>query len=403
MAGRGLFQIIDDIVNSSKKPLTGKDLRAATKAIQSQAGPISQLPKAGEKMLIPSIRQIKKDLLDTQLNSSGSGGYGAIGLSRPVEAYSPRNVTSNTPLNAEKRMSLEDIELQYITPTYWDRSDAGNTLTGVGKMDLQRGYEQGGGIGFMRGPSAQADNSVAASELGVVSRYNNMAQELAQDGKTLNLVPISMIPDALDFQAITSRVAADLLQQSKIKKSVISDFDEAIKARDKTWPGLLSENLDTYIQTASPDQRKAFIRFVDSKAAQKMGIPTDAAAAARYSVTDPAQRTLPPGFGGMGIARISPSSDAIVQNPKVPHPDFSTQIRGDYLGKLDVPMHQSLLFPKTWGSFDGQLDKNGFPLTDANKTYGLKTKAPIEQVTREMVDNYMTNLELAKARGLLDF
>ena len=396
MAGRGLLQIIDDIVNSSKNPLSGEDLRAATRAIQSSAGPIKKLPKAGEKMLIPSIKQIKKDLLDSQ-------GFGGIGLSRPIEAYSPRTVASNTPLNAEKITTLEDFEGQYMTPTYWDMSDAGNTLTGVGDMNLQRGYEQGGGIGFMRGPSAQADSSIAASDLGVMSRYNNLAQKAAEEGKTLNLIPISMIPSALDFQAITSRVTADLLQQSKIKKSVISDFDDAIKARDKSWPGLLSQDIDKYIQTASPDQRKAFIRFVDSSEAQKMGIPTDAAAAARYSVTDPAQRTLPPGYGGMGIARIGAGSDDIVKNPKVPHPDFPTQIKGEYLGKLEMPMHQSLLFPKTWGSFEGKLDKRGFPLTDANKTYGLKTKAPVEEVTREMVDNYMKDLEFAKSRGLLDF
>ena len=136
-------------------------------------------------------------------------------------------------------------------------------------------------------------------------------------------------------------------------------------------------------------------------AASKMGIETDVAGAARYAVTDPAQRTSMPAYGGYGIARLDAGKDAIIRNPKVPHANFDTQMSGDYVGRLALPQHQGLLFQDAYAVLNQQKDKNNNPLTEANKTYTIGRQKPLQLVTREMGDAYELALQYARELGLV--
>ena len=397
MAGRKFQDIINLIIDASRKPLSGEDLRAAEKAATSIAGPVTTKSlKAGQTISIPKIppSAITKSLLDPV-------GYSDVKLSRPIESYAPTTVTSNTPLAPQKTFSLQDLVNSYITPAYWDRMAAGQTLTGVGSVPLQRGYELPGGIDFMRGPAAQADDAMTASAAHIISGYANKAEKAAREGRDLNLVPLTMPPDALDFQGTTSRVAADLLQQTEPLKRTVRTFDEEMRSKVPEFPGLMSPDLDQFLAGTSPDNRKAFIRTVGSESAAKMGLQTDPAGAARYAITDPTQRLAMPGFGGYGVARLSPGESAIISNPQFPHSDFDTQMKGEYRGRLELPQHQSLLFPTSFAQYATQKNKLGKPLTESNKSYALSRQQPMELVTTEMADLYDQAVLYAKQLGLI--
>ena len=397
MAGRLVDEIVQLIVGTSRKPLSEADAKAAARAAKTLAAPatVSSMRKGGT-INIPKIpaTSVTKGVLDPI-------GYAGVKTRRPIESYGPRAVQSNTPLTPEKPLSLVDLVGSYITPTYWDRMDAGKTLLGVGDVDLQRGYELPGGIGFMRGPAAQADSAVTASAPHVIATYAKLAEQAAKEGRDLNLVPLTMPPSALDFQGTTSRVAADLLQQSEPKKSVVKAFDSAVRVDVPTFPGLLSPDLDQFLASASPDARKAFIRLLDSKEATDLGLNTDAAGAARYAITDPSQRLAQPAHGGYGIARLNAGDAAIINNPQVPHSDFSTQMAGEYRGRLALPVHEGELFPDAYAQYSTQLDKRGMPLTQANKSYALSRQAPMQLVTQKMADRYELAVQDARARGLI--
>ena len=397
MAGRAIDEILQLILGASSKPLTAADVRAATTAAKKLAGPatVSSM-KAGEVINIPKIptTKVTKGLLDPI-------GYSDVKLRRPIESYGPRTVVSNQPLLPEKTLSLSNLVGDYIIPTYWDRMNAGETLLGAGDVNLQRGYELPGGIGFMRGPAAQAENAMTASDKGVISTYAGMAEKAAQEGRNLHLVPITMPPSALDFQGTTSRVAADLLQQSDPKRSVRDAFNAEMKNRVPGFPGLMSADLDAFLAAATPDERKAFIRFIGSEDASKMGINTDPAGAARYAITDPSQRLSTPGYGGYGVAKLGSGQSAIIANPKVPHSDFDTQMAGTYGGRFELPQHQSVLFPEAYARYNVQKDKLGRPLSEANKTYALGFQKPMQLVTQEMADKYEEAVKFARELGLI--
>ena len=397
MAGRGIDEIIKLILGTSSKPLAKAEVRAATTAAKKLARPatVSSM-KAGAVINIPKIptTKVTKGLLDPI-------GYSDVKLGRPIESYGPRTVVSNQPLLPEKPLSISDLVGSYITPTYWDRMNAGETLLGVGDVNLQRGYELPGGIGFMRGPAAQADDAMTASASHIISRYAEMADQAAEEGRKLHLVPLSMPPNAMDFQGTTSRVAADLLQQTDPKKSVLTAFNAEMRNKVPTFPGLMSKDLDAFLAAASPEERKAFIRFVGSENAAALGINTDPAGAARYAITDPTQRLSSAGYGGNTVARLATGENAIVRNPTVPHSDFNTQMRGEYVGRLELPQQQGLLFPDAYTRYGQQVDKRGIPLTEANKSYALSRQQPMQLVTQQMGDEYDAAVEFARELGLI--
>ena len=242
MAGRGLLDIVGDIVGGARKPLEGAAAKAAETAARRAAQPIKRAPKPGEKLIIPNIKIVTKDRLDPQ-------GYGSVKLARPIEAYTPRTAQGNAPLVPRKQITLHDLVGSYLLPFYGDRSAAGDLLTGVGDLNLQRIYEREGGADFMRALAAQLDDAIWASKSHIITRLADVAQRTsrAADGADVYGVTMSMAPNALDFASFTPRVAADILQQSPIPRRTVKAFDAEMAGRIEGWPGLLSDQLDQFL------------------------------------------------------------------------------------------------------------------------------------------------------------
>lgn len=398
MAGRDLEEIISALLGAARKPLDSAALKAAGKAARSASGPIRKAPKPGEKLTIPSINIIQKGRLDPQ-------GYGSTKLARPIEAYTPTTIAGNRALTPKKVITLEDLEGGYLLPLYGDRSSGEGLLARIGDLDLQRRYALEGGVDFMRGAAAQDDSAMWASAKHIIDSLAR-ASGKAPEGADVYGVTVSMAPDALDFASFTPRVAADILQQSALPKRTVAAFDKKMSESIPNWPGLMSEALDGFLLNTTSNNRKAFLRYVDSEAAAKAGIPTDATAAARYAVTDPAQRSMGAGQAGLGISRVNRSAP-LVENPSVPHSTYPVQMAGEeYVGGLQMPLDQSLLWPDAFADFatrvvtDKKTGKTS-PFNAAHKTYAMKMELPLQKVTPQMVDQYMLGVERAKSMGLL--
>ena len=285
MAVRSLLEIIEMLGRGAKDTLSPQTIKDISKSAQ----PATRLPKAGETISVrglPPSKQPTKEMLDPM-------GYSATKLSRPIESYSPTVTPRNTPLLPRKNITLEDLEGGYLLPLYGDRSSAAGLLSRVGDINLQRAYNLEGGIDFMRGPSYQSDKAIWASGAGVLKPIVSKAEDVAaKTGKPVYGTTISMAPNSLDFAKFTPRVAADLLQQSMTKKSA-KLFDDELRERKgmSDWVGILSPKLDEWLQKATPDQQKAFLRFADSDNARKnFGVTSDAIPVNDIDVVSP----LPP-------------------------------------------------------------------------------------------------------------
>tara|TARA_R100001377_G_scaffold60435_1_gene36658 strand:- start:46 stop:468 length:423 start_codon:yes stop_codon:yes gene_type:complete len=137
---------------------------------------------------------------------------------------------------------------------------------------------------------------------------------------------------------------------------------------------------------------------MDSAPMQAKGFPSPAVA--RYSVTDPTQRDMPPGMFGLGAAKIDTKAPLMFNTPKgnlprtnVPHSTYNTQIKGEYFGSLP-PVPQKFIFDDIYNAMEGQLDKRGRPLTSANITHAIKTKMPAVKMTPERLENIMKYLSM---------
>jgi hypothetical protein len=302
-------------------------------------------------------------------------------------------------------MTLEDVQNQYLLPLYWDRTAGEGLLTGVGDLQLQRAYQHEGGKDFMRGAAAQADQAIVASSPGMITRLGGAASA-GEAGVPVNAVMLSMGTNSGDFATPTARVAADMLQQSKVTRAARTALDTRMRGFDEAWPGLMSPDLDQFLLDTAPEVRKAFLSYVDSSEARKAGLPGDVVGGARYATTDPTQVTLPAGYGGMTFGRMDPTDFTIV-SPTVPHSAYAAQGRGEWLGGLELPVPQSTLFPDAFSQYAQRtyLDKKSgarLPLTESHKTYALGKELPLQRVGQQMVDAYGVALEQARRQGLLD-
>jgi hypothetical protein len=296
-------------------------------------------------------------------------------------------------------ISWEDIEGKVVLPFYGDRTARGLLVEGVNDVRFDAPVYTEGGVDFMRGPAAQSDSAIWASNQNIITRLANEAEAAARANRGRDVVGItgSMAPDANDFATMTGASMAELVKGAKITKKAASEFDQVMKAIDPTFVGVKSPELRNWAVTASSPMRKTFIRLMDSAPMQAKGFPSPAEA--RYSVTDPTQRDMPAGMFGLGAAQIDTAAPLLYNTPKgnmpaasVPHSTYNTQITGDYLGSLP-PVPQGLLFRDVYDELAGKLTKSGQPLNEAHRTHAIKTKIPAQVVTPEVLDGIMRYLE----------
>jgi len=297
-------------------------------------------------------------------------------------------------------MSWEQTEGKVILPLYGDRTSGGLLIEGVNDVDFDTPVYTEAGVDFMRGRAAQTDDAIWASNQNIIDRIDKESTKAFKEYEGADIIGLtgSMAPDANDFATMTGGAMAELIKGAKITKKSAKEFDEVMKAIDPDFVGVLSPKIREWAATTTSPKRKSFIRLMDSAPMQAKGFPSPAVA--RYSVTDPTQRDMPPGMFGLGAAKIDTKAPLMFNTPKgnlprtnVPHSTYNTQIKGEYFGSLP-PVPQKFIFDDIYNAMEGQLDKRGRPLTSANITHAIKTKMPAVKMTPERLENIMKYLSM---------
>lgn len=308
------------------------------------------------------------------------------------------NLTDTGENLARVPMSWENMEGKIVLPFYGDRTSRGQLVTGLMNQRFDEPVYTEGGVDFMRGPAAQRDRAIWASNQNIIKRIEKEAEKASRafEGRDIIGMTGTMAPDANDFATMTGAAMAELVKGASITKKSAKEFDSVMRAIDPDFVGVLSPKLREWATTTSSPKRKSFIRLMDSAPMQEKGFPSPAEA--RLAVTDPTQVDLGAGMFGLGVARIDTSAPLLYNTPKgnlprasVPHSTYNTQISGDYLGSLP-PVPQRLLFKDVYDAMEGKTTKKGQPLNEAHKTHAIKTKMPAQEVTPEILDGILNYL-----------
>ena len=334
-------------------------------------------------------------------------GYQATKMDKPIEEVDieEKQIVELAP---RKKINIEDLEGKMVLPFYGDRTSTGKRITRVDDIEFEQPVDTEGGRDFMLSQASQSDDkAIWASEQAIIRRLNQRAKQVTDEtGKDVLAITGTMSPNAIDFNTMGPEALAEMvavtITRGGIKKKDIKEFNAMMKSQItkdsdlgpvKDWPGLDAPNLREYLVEAPTKVRKKFMRLMEKKDPQAMGLPSPGKA--RLAVTDKEQLMLGPGMFGGSIGKIDVDAD-IITDPKVPHKTYSTQLRGEYVGEID-PVPQSELFTDLYEARK-DVKVGGRPENEAHKTYTMKTQLPAQEITPEIVDRNMTAAE-RKKRG----
>jgi hypothetical protein len=302
------------------------------------------------------------------------------------------------PIAPRTPRSWEETEGMVVLPFYGDRTAGQREILGVDGNQFSAPVLAEGGVDFMRGPAAAADNAIWASNANITSRLQGRAAELAEQYPDTQILGVtgSMAPNANDFATFTAETMAEMVPFARVSAPDAANFDQIMRAQDPTFPGVFSDQLRSWAGTTTSPMRKTFIRLMESSPMQQAGFPSPGQA--RYAVTDPTQREMSAGMFGLGAAVMDPNAPRLFNAPRgnqyqaqVPHSTYNTQITGDYFGSLP-PVPQGLLFRDLYDRMQGQVTKAGQPLSEAHRTHAIKTIVPAQEMTPRVVDGILEYL-----------
>jgi hypothetical protein len=419
----------------SKEPVYGTDTVRWEGNFSNLFAPIAKAidaPISAARGLIPA-----EDMTSEAFGTAGMAGVGSLGMTAPRGSLTsggarrrgmgdnggpPMTKEQLDPIGYQKtkmRGPLTDTDVRYtdtgenlprqpitwesllgkvVLPFYGDRTSRGLLLSGVDDVNFDRPVYTEGGVDFKRGPAAQRDRAIWASNQNIVTRIANEADKASRsfEGRDIVGVTGSMSPDANDFATFTGAAMAELVQQAPISKKAAKQFDDVMRSVDPEFVGVKSPKLRDWAESTTSPNRKAFIRLMDSKPMQDLGFPEPARA--RYAVTDPTQREMKSGMFGLGASKIDREAPLMYNTPKgnkpaanVPHSTYNTQIAGDYLGSLE-PIPQGLLFRDVYDAMEGAVTKGGKPLTEAHRTHAIKTKMPAQLIDDRVMEGILQYL-----------
>ena len=86
------------------------------------------------------------------------------------------------------------------------------------------------------------------------------------------MIYTAMAGQAGDFSKMMSDTTLDIIKQSNISKKSAKEYDDRIKKEvDKNWPGILSENIDEYVDNMPGTKRRELWQRMDAKQYRDLG------------------------------------------------------------------------------------------------------------------------------------
>jgi hypothetical protein len=320
-------------------------------------------------------------------------GYGKVKSPKKV-SESVAITEEATKLAPKKEITIEDLQGSLLFPLMGDQSATGLLLKGLDEVQFERPVSLEGGPGFMRGEAAQKESAVWASGKGVISDIKNRVQRASEEtGLPVNMIYVAMGKDAIDFATFPAEALAEQIPFSKITSKAAKDFDSEMKKVDKSWPGVMSENIRDYLTSASSDIRKKFVRTMDKAPAQNAGFPS--VGLTRAAVTDAELKDALPGESGFTIGKMNLDSP-VIQDPSVPHSTYPAQLAGHYIGGLLTPVPKEMVFRDFYRPLEGARTESGKLQSPSMKDYTFRLNLPTQLVDQELVDTIMKYSLLGK-------
>ena len=298
-------------------------------------------------------------------------------------------------LAPEKKLNIEDLQGSVLFPLLGDHSKAGSNLVSIGGNTFKTPVPMDGGFNFMRlNPEEKA---IWASAEGVTSRIHNQVSRVADEtGLPVNMIYSAMGKDSIDFATFPALTLTEMLPFTKILKKDMNAFHKKMKSDItigsdaykgiKDFPKLDDEGLRAYLEKASPETRKKFVRLMDTAPYQNAGFPS--VAQARYATTEDVLKNIGAGESGFAVGQLD-TSKLPTSNPLNPHSTYESQLSGDYLGGLEQGVPRNVLFRDFFKSLENQKTKAGKPLNPAMKDYTFRLNLPSQVVDQELVDTIM--------------
>jgi hypothetical protein len=280
-------------------------------------------------------------------------------------------------------MRPEDLQGSILQPLVGDRTAAGETLLGINGNPLVNPLLLEGGRDFMRGASAQADNTAWASGGGVVSRLQGQVDSAARqfDTDNINLIYSPMGARSVDFSTMMSDAMLAQIPTAQIAKATKKTFDATMRETVPGWPGIDNPRVGEFLRSQTKKGGKALGEY------QKAGFPD--IGSTRFAITAPDLVGQPTGMSGSGIARGIPNALPIAA-PTVPHTTYPVQMAGEYRGGLETPLPREVLFPDFYA---GRRAAGKRPGSD-DRSFSLSN---VQQIADQMwLDRVMSYLDVSQ-------
>jgi hypothetical protein len=310
-------------------------------------------------------------------------GFQKVQLDKPFDEIGV-DVLPTEILPPRQTIDIADLEGKVAFPLVGDRSALGGLVQRVDGIDLARPVYREGGPDFMLGPASQKDGSVWASGENRITTLANRTREL-QDEFDADVVGayFPQAPEGIDYAKFTANTLAGMLPGARIKPGGRSAFNRDMRKVDRSFPGVGSERLQEWLDGASGDSRKAFVKLMEVKDHRYAGFPQPGAA--RKAVTDPALYGVNVGDTGFAFAQMT--DDVIpASRVAVPHSTYDTQIKGEYLGGLDSLVPQELFYRD-------HVNSKLAAGKDPSNYRGYEMGLPAQKIDAELVDTISAFLE----------
>jgi hypothetical protein len=280
-----------------------------------------------------------------------------------------------------------------IIPLVGDRARTGAMLTSVNDTPLSSPVDLQGGPLYPQYHAEKGSPGVWASHPTVTSGIVGHARRVADQFGDVQGVYSAMGPRAVDFNTMTATALLNQLDNSRVTKSALRDFDKDVRKVFPKFAGVSDpanrELLERQLKS-NAELRKRFVKRMDLAPRRDAGFPD--VAATRYAISEPGLRDMPEGITGTSIAKIDPKM-GVISEPWMPHETYSTQIGGEYLGGFEVPLRREEVFPDFFArrrelGVDPYGDRRSFEISNV-----------LQQITPEWQDNLSRLIELRKQRG----
>lgn len=298
-----------------------------------------------------------------------------------------------------KTIKPEDMEGGRVIFDAGDRAVAGQKLVRINGIDLEFPIDLMGGPQFMMYQKHLRDNggigSIWASDQGAITSLTRQAV----GDEDVYFMPTAMTQTGLDFNTMMSDALIQQADKMKITKKSKKAFDKAVKNIRPEWKGIDSPEARDQLLENGP-LRHAFVDRMDQAEFQSMGFPD--VAQTRVAITDPSYLDLPFASGGMTVGKVDKGNPILnkkgevvgfepVESPNLPHPTYSTQLSGDYVGGFEVPVPRQLLAP------DFYKKRREMGVGTGGDARSFQLTKPTQQATPEWVDTISEYIEQVKA------